>query len=171
LWFYFTKCEFLGINYNKVSCVTTEVTTLVDPHTHQLKLIRVTSSEYLGTHGVLIDDGVPFALTLEPPWRDNQPFESCIPTGVYVCKFFISPRFGPVYEITGVPDRSQILFHKGNFTKDTSGCVLVGEQFESVGKSESAVVSSGKGFGEFMKRLAGPVGEYKDFVLEISNGF
>ena len=144
---------------------------LNDPYTHQLKIIRVNSCEELGTHGVLIDGGVPFALTLEPPWRDNKPFESCIPTGVFVCKFLISPRFGPCYEITGVPDRNHILFHKGNFTKDTSGCVLVGEQFESVGKSESAVVSSGKGFGEFMKRMAGPVGEYEDFALAVSNGF
>ena len=159
------------INYNKVSCVELEIKTLVESHTHQLKLIRVNSCEELGTHGVLIDDGVPFALTLEPPWRNNRPFESCIPTGVYVCKFLVSPRFGPVYEISGVPDRSHILFHKGNFTKNTSGCVLVGEQFESVGNSDCAVISSGKGFGEFMKRLAGSVGEYNNFALEISNGF
>lgn len=140
---------------------------------NQVKLIRINQSEELGTHGVLIDRysheekaGVPFALTLEPPWRNNEPYESCIPTGVYECKAVNSPRFGSCYEIEGVPNRDHVLFHKGNFTKDTSGCVLVGERFEVVGDCESAVASSGDGFNEFMRRMGG-----NKFYLAVSNGF
>ena len=135
-----------------------------------LTIVRVSSNERNGTHGVLLDQGVPFALSLEPPDKNNQPFISCIPAGVYTCKNIMSSRFGATYEVTDVPGRSSILFHKGNFTKDTAGCVLVGEQFEVVGASESAVLSSGKGFGEFMTRM-GEHGECEDFMLNIINGY
>ena len=137
---------------------------------HSLSLIRVSSTEENGTHGVLLDHGVPFALSLEPPDRNNEPYESCIPAGVFICKYVNSPRFGGTYEIKEVPNRSHILFHKGNFTKDTSGCVLVGERFEVVGTSEAAILSSGEGFDEFMKRMR-LGGTYEDLVLNIINGY
>lgn len=137
---------------------------------HRVTLVRVSSNEDNGTHGVLLDEGVPFALSLEPPDRNNEPFESCIPAGVYICKYVTSKRFGATYEVKDVPSRSHILFHKGNFTKDTSGCILVGERFEVVGTTESAVVSSGEGFDEFMKRMR-LNGTYEDLVLNIINGY
>ena len=137
---------------------------------NRVTLVRVSSNEKNGTHGVLLDDGVPFALTLEPPDLGNKPFISCIPAGLYICKYISSPRFGATYQIMDVPERSHILFHKGNFTKDTSGCVLVGEQFEAVGKHESAVVSSGKGFNEFINRMFFE-GEHRDFALNIIDGY
>lgn len=138
--------------------------------THSLTLVRVSSTEENGTHGVLLDQGVPFALSLEPPDRNNEPFESCIPAGVFICKYVNSPRFGATYEVRDVPSRSHILFHTGNFTKDTSGCILVGERFEVVGKNESAILSSGEGFREFMKRMRFD-GSYEDLVLNIINGY
>jgi hypothetical protein len=47
-----------------------------------------------------------------------------------------SPKFGPVYEVTGVPGRSSILIHTGNWAGDVSrgyrshvlGCVVLGLQ-------------------------------------------
>lgn len=145
----------------------------MESNDYQVKLIRVNQCDELGTHGVLIDkydylekSGVPFALTLEPPWRNNEPYESCIPEGIYKVSPTNSPRFGSCYQVMDVPGRNHVLFHKGNFTKDTSGCLLVGEQFEAVGDCESAVIASGKGFKEFMRRMGG-----KDFYLSISNGF
>jgi hypothetical protein len=150
--------------------------------TRRITLLRVTQNAYNGTHGVLIDcgeltswashqAGTPFALTLEPPWRDNEKNISCIPAGLYNCEFNISPKFGPTYEVMGVPNRSHILFHKGNFTHNTKGCILVGEQFEKTKTSEASLLASAKGFGEFMHLNAGPVGEYKSFVLTIINTF
>lgn len=66
--------------------------------------------------------------TLELPWRDNKRSISCIPVGSYFVKRHTSPTFGKCYYITGVPDRSQILFHVGNYPKNTNGCVLLGSQ-------------------------------------------
>ena len=108
-----------------------------------------------GTFGVLIDDeGIPFALTLENPWEGNKPNISCIPAHQYVCKRIKSPKFGHTFEITNVEDRTHILFHKGNTSKDTHGCILIGEQFEYI-NGIPGIAHSGKGYDEFMKKLFG----------------
>lgn len=116
-----------------------------------LKRIAQTENE---TFGVLIDNNVPFAVTLEQPWKNNKPFESCIPEGEYICKRVDSPKFGITFEITFVKNRTDILFHKGNTVKDTSGCILVAEQFGEFEKNK-AILWSKKGFDEFMKKLVG----------------
>ena len=122
-----------------------------------LKRIAMTSE---GTFGVLISD-VPFALTLERKWLNNQRSVSCIPSGEYKClrcsnspdyDFKNSPRFGNTFQIMDVPDRSHILFHKGNLDDDSHGCVLIGEQFGQLG-SHSGILSSKQGFNEFMDLL------------------
>ena len=65
--------------------------------------------------------------TLERAWHNNERRVSCIPEGKYVCKRIISPKFGETYEICDVENRSHILFHAGNYTKDSLGCVLLGK--------------------------------------------
>ncbi len=107
-----------------------------------------------GTFGVLIDWDTPFALTLERLWLNNEPMISCIPFGEYMCQRVVTPKHGEVFEVLHVPNRSAILFHKGNVMEQTEGCILVGEQFESL-EGKTAVLHSGKGFGEFMERLTG----------------
>lgn len=113
-----------------------------------------------GTFGVLLDKGEdpmsvgePFAVTCEEVWQNNQPQVSCIPAGVWLCKRVQSPKFGNTFEVTEVPGRSHILFHKGNNTNDTLGCILVAESYERIGGVLS-VAQSGKGYDEFMIRLA-----------------
>lgn len=63
--------------------------------------------------------------TLENPLRDT-PLDSLIPSGTFICKPFSGLKHKNVYEITGVPGRTHILIHVGNWEKDTLGCVLVG---------------------------------------------
>lgn len=77
------------------------------------------------TLGTLEFDGLTL-FTLEQPWRGNARRVSCIPAGEYLCEMVVSPRFGRVYGVTGVPERSHILFHAGNTAVDTQGCILVG---------------------------------------------
>lgn len=113
-----------------------------------LILRRVAGTDY-ATYGVLSRDGVPFAVTLERPWLDNAPRQSCIPAGVYTCKRVQSPKFGDTFEVTGVPGRSAILFHKGNLPDDSLGCILVGESFNPV-KGKPGITASTEGYGEFM---------------------
>lgn len=133
------------------------------------KMILVRLSETKdGTFGVLLDEDImrgefiPFATTLELRWRNNIKKGSCIPAGRYECKRVKSPKFGETFEITNVPDRENILFHSGNTIKDSSGCILIGEQFGNLG-SLTAILCSKKGFKEFMNRLR----LYDSFQLEI----
>ena len=97
-----------------------------------LMLKRVDHREW-GIYGVLIGPTGPFIVTLELPWMDNAQRVSAIPAGVYVCKRVQSPRFGNTFEVTGVPGRSHILFHAGNSTADSLGCILTGTTFDPTG--------------------------------------
>ena len=107
-----------------------------------------------GTFGVLFDGNVPFCLTLEREWLDNRTNVSCIPTGTYICRRVDSPKFGDTFEICDVPDRSHILFHKGNIEDDSEGCVIVGEQYHKY-KRKVSIKASREGFAEFKARTAG----------------
>jgi len=110
-------------------------------------LLRTDTSDQ-GTFGILVF-GDEFVYTGELPWRENKPNLSCIPEGRYTMRLRVSPRYGRVFEIGDVPDRSYILLHQGNFCGDTSlgyrtnvrGCVLLGIKRGSLG-GQKAVLSS-----------------------------
>jgi hypothetical protein len=116
-----------------------------------LRLVRVT--EYNNaTLGVLCIDEAPECVTLEDVWRNNEKSISCIPVGRYPLKLHRSPKFGLVYRVENVPERSDILIHAGNTHKDTHGCILLGMQYGKLG-TESAVLASKSAFLQFMDRM------------------
>lgn len=54
--------------------------------------------------------------------------ETCIPYGEYKVELTYSPKFKRVLPILqDVPEFSGIRIHRGNYIKDTLGCILVGE--------------------------------------------
>lgn len=114
-----------------------------------------------GVYGVLLDeDNTPFCLTLERPWLDNKQNESCIPKGEYLAKRAYYKNKYDSFLLEDVPNRTGIFIHKGNFTDDSRGCILLGENFEDALSPYSnsivtSVLSSGQAFGEFMNRLKG----------------
>lgn len=123
----------------------------------QLEIKRIAENES-GTFGVIIYKDIPFALTIERQYLDNKPNISCIPPGKYVCKRVNSPRFGDTFEITDVPNRTHILFHKGNLMEDSLGCILLGERFDYL-NNKPAVLSSKDAFQEF-KEITKNVDEF-----------
>lgn len=131
-------------------------TVLSAPVPLTLTIVRVTTpSSVRPTFGVFRrSDGTPFAVTLERPWKNNERMVSCIPVGTYTCKRVQSPKFGDTFEVTGVPGRSAILFHKGNLSDDSHGCILVAENFAHV-KAEDGIAGSAEGFAEFKQVTAG----------------
>lgn len=133
----------------------------------RMKLIRVAETPH-GTFGVLLDGGLPFCVTIERPWLDNQRNVSCIPAGNYVCGRTSSPKFGNTFEVCDVPGRSHILFHKGNLMEDTHGCIVLGEMFESL-RGIPAVLSSGKAMDEFLDRTS-TVNEFDLDVIGVKKG-
>lgn len=101
-----------------------------------------------GTLGALAIAGDVFCLTNELPWRDNAPQVSCIPLGTYVVRWSESPRLRKfTYEILGVPDRSGIRIHEGNFAGDKArgfdshslGCPLAGDRIGALRNSAGAL--------------------------------
>lgn len=64
--------------------------------------------------------------TLELPDLGNQQNISCIPEGEYEVHRIYSPKFGKCFHLQAVPGRTEILIHKGNYNKDTHGCILIG---------------------------------------------
>ena len=115
----------------------------------KLELIRLEESEQ-GTLGVLKIDDFLFCCTLEPADKNNKPYISRIPRGVYICDRYSSEKYPNTWEVKGVPDRDRILFHPGNTIEDTEGCILVGQYFGKL-RGERAVLNSGKTFKNFME--------------------
>lgn len=102
----------------------------------------------LYTKGVLIHDNDILCHTLELPWNNNQRNISCIPTGVYDVSKSNSDNFGSVLRFSSVLNRTGILFHAGNTTKDTRGCILVGLDANSIG-----VIHSKQAMYRILQRL------------------
>lgn len=113
-----------------------------------MRLVRVAETDEV-TYGVLCHNGIPFAVTLEEAWHENQRNISCIPKSVYTCRRWHSEKHPNTFEICNVPNRTAILFHVGNKDDDTLGCVLVGEAFNFPG-----ITQSKEGFAEFLRITA-----------------
>ena len=65
--------------------------------------------------------------TVEKPWRDNIPFESCIPEGTYSAVLGKFHRGGyPAYELIEVPGRTLIKLHRANTEDELLGCIAPG---------------------------------------------
>lgn len=88
--------------------------------------------------------------TVERPWVDNTPRQSCIPDGEYVATWYQSPRFGRTLALTGetvslfpTPGfaRSAILIHSANTMDDLLGCIGLGSSLGMV-KGKWAVLNS-----------------------------
>lgn len=70
--------------------------------------------------------------TLELPWRFNSVNISCVPMGTYSLEKYDSPSKGKCLLLSGVPQRSWIEIHAGNFTREILGCILVGNGLKDI---------------------------------------
>lgn len=88
----------------------------------QLTLIRLHSSSKLDSiQGELYVNGLFFCHTIER-------LSACIPTGRYPLAVSYSPRFKIMLPlVSSVKGRSGIRIHSGNTSKDSKGCILVGQ--------------------------------------------
>jgi hypothetical protein len=97
--------------------------------------------------------------TVERPWLDNKPRESCIPEGVYSLELGMYNNGGyPAYEIMNVPDRSLIKMHVANNMNDVVGCVGFGSKLGFYEGLWSVLDSRGAMNG-FMKAMDGEDGQ------------
>jgi hypothetical protein len=137
----------------------------------EVQLFRLKRGDQ-GTMGILMAPGFS-CYTLELPWRDNQRNISCIPEGEYDVRIRISPKYGQVYHVKKVPNRSYILIHSGNWAGDTSkgyrthvnGCILLGKSRGTLA-GQLAVLNSRITVKKFMKIM-----DNRPFTLKIHDGF
>lgn len=131
-----------------------------------LRLVRVMHHSQFGTFGVLKINEFWMCVTLEPPSALNRVNVSCIPYGQYYCGRFDSSRFGKTWVVTNVPGRKFILFHPGNRSPDTQGCIILAENYGKL-KGDLAVLNSGKTFSKFLEYMQ----EYESAHLTVSEAF
>lgn len=100
--------------------------------------------------------------TVELPWKDNQKQKSCIPEGVYICTRRFSEKYGLHYHVQGVVDRSYILIHPANYTKQLLGCLAPGDRLVDMDKDGLMdVVNSRVTLNKMLEFLG------ESFILEI----
>ena len=114
---------------------------------------RAVSSRY-GCFGVMAHEGLPVCITLEASYaNDKGGWFTKIPAGRHVAKSARYEKGGyATYEIF-VEGHDELKIHRGNFRRETNGCILVG-----LGLADGAtpwISGSGAAFLEFMELAAG----------------
>lgn len=118
---------------------------------------RFCDSDKMGVFGEVLIDGVHQCYTVEQPWNDNIPFESCVPAGDYELVGYDSPKYGRTYALknlaldVGVFEqdarRYACLIHSANLADELQGCIACGVELGvlhglwSVGMSRRATKS------------------------------
>ena len=137
----------------------------------RVEIFRLRRSDQ-GTEGMLVSGDFK-CKTLELPWRENQQQVSCIPPAIYDVDIRISNKYGRIYWVRKVPNRTYILIHSGNYAGDKSkglkshvmGCILLGKKSGRLG-GQIAVLNSRVAVRNFMEEL-----EYEPFKLRIQETF
>ena len=122
-----------------------------------MKIVQITRFAYSpnGTFGHLTLPSGKILATVERPWIDNEKNISCIPVGGYKCEpsFYYRGNY-EAFEVMGVQDRSRILFHIGNFVRNSNGCILVNSKHGAI-NHEWCGINSRNAFNVFMKEMNG----------------
>ena len=94
-------------------------------------------NQTLGNCTVIDEMGKPVfsSLSLERGWNDNKPQISSIPPGDYKVVLEYSERFKKeLWEIKGVPNRSECKFHAANYWYQLNGCIALGKTLADINK-------------------------------------
>jgi hypothetical protein len=116
-----------SVTKESVKGVLSEALDTIDKH-YAEGVIRRMEDDGKRTLGLFFVDGIMKAVTLEPPWKNNERSVSCIPAGEYFADLRVHARFGEILALTPVENRDPIYIHVGNWLKDTKGCILVGKR-------------------------------------------
>lgn len=139
-----------------------------------VKKIHIIRDAFFGDQAVLgtciITDGkkkIFQSESLERGWLNNKKSISCIPVGIYEVVLEYSPRFKKdLWEIKGVPNRSECKFHAANFWHQLNGCIALGKERKFIdGDLIKDISESNKTMDLFHNVLEGE----KKVTLEVSN--
>lgn len=117
---------------------------------------------------LLDQDGNHILTTLEHAYlKDAVFYDPKLPDGTYNCLrglHKLHPDSEPfeTFEVMGVPEHDGILFHSGNISADSDGCILLGLSLGNI-NGQKAVLNSKVAFTKFMAFLQG----YDEFFLTV----
>jgi len=129
-----------------------------------MKTIKIKRSyqndkQSLGVCSVFDEDNRPLfsGLSLERGWLDNLNNISCVPVGEYELKYEFSNSFNrELWELKGVPGRSECKFHAANYWHQLRGCISLGSRLMDIDKDGfHDVTSSGNTMLSFHLALKG----------------
>lgn len=84
-------------------------------------------------------------VSLERGWRNNQNNISCVPEGIYDLKLEWSPKFRKdLWELYGVPNRSECKFHVANYWKELNGCIALGVKHKDINNDGDPDITSSR---------------------------
>lgn len=96
--------------------------------------------------GIITAPDMTSLFTLELPWKNNRPFISCVPNGLYPISLLCSKKnkdIGNAYELNVGLGRTLIRIHIANYPRQIEGCIALGFESnireESIGHSEKAI--------------------------------
>ncbi|PKH88325.1 DUF5675 family protein [Colwellia sp. Bg11-28] len=94
--------------------------------------INRTSHNTSSLTGEMYINGEFMMHTLELPWNNNRSFISSIPPDTYEALLRYDKNDKWRLELKGVPNRSGIQIHIGNWPSQIEGCVLVGNKVKNI---------------------------------------
>lgn len=116
-------------------------------------------NQSLSTAKILNAEGQPIftSIMLERGWKNNEVGISCIPAGTYKVVLEYSDRFKvDLWEIKGVPNRSECKFHAANYWYQLEGCIAPGRKLKHLNRDTYLdVTASGPTLADFHKALNG----------------
>ena len=134
--------------------------------------IRLDRKEYgdTSTLGDLYVDGNWEAVSLEDQIQPNGVKvygQTCIPDGTYSVVITPSPKFKRNLPLlVDVPGFDGIRIHPGNTPDDTSGCLLVGENYRMVA-GVPFLLQSGRAFDRLFTKMFYALRDGEDISIEI----
>lgn len=114
-------------------------------------LTRQMRSEH-GIFGTLHMPETTYA-TLEHAYRVGDVYAPKLPEGEYLCVKGTHRLEGmnhsfETFEVTNVPGHTGILFHVGNYNRDSNGCILLGSSYSQ--SSPPMIIASNTAFRFFL---------------------
>ena len=138
------------------------------------RMIELVRTEYrsdctLGRLIVTGDKGIHLfeCVTLELPWRRNMVRTSCIPTGRYAVELERSQALrADLWELKGVPGRSEIKIHAANYVAQLRGCIAPGLRFTDLNADGTIDVASSR---VALVRFMSAMGDVQRSVITITD--
>lgn len=151
----------------------------------EVKIERIADNKH-STLGKLYIDGLGLCYTLEDAYHSKKiAGKTRIPPGRYQLglrkvggfhnRYQIDPRFRAIHrgmiEVLDVPNYKYILFHCGNTSKDTAGCILLGTNYmvrnPNTNNEEYTVNQSAKAYKNIYPVIAEAIAQGDEVMLNI----